>query len=40
MVSRTSSAWPTPVSRRDGGVDLADQFPPPQAAEMSCYSAA
>jgi hypothetical protein len=28
-----------PMSRRDGGKDLADRRLPPQASEMSCYSA-
>src|ERR1700683_5031302 len=27
-----------PMSRGDGGTDLADRLPTPQAAEMSCYS--
>jgi hypothetical protein len=26
------------MSRGDGGTDLADRLPTPQAAEMSCYS--
>jgi hypothetical protein len=29
---------PPMMSRRDGGIDLADRRLPPQAAEMSCYS--
>jgi hypothetical protein len=28
------------MSRRDAGVQLADRLPTPQAAEISCYSAA
>ena len=28
-----------PMSRRDGGIDVADRLLPPQAAGMSCYSA-
>ena len=38
FAARDFRPYAPPMSRRDGGIDLADRRLPPQAAEMSRYS--
>jgi hypothetical protein len=37
FAARDFRPYAPPMSRRDGGIDLADRRLPPQAAEISCY---